>query len=452
MANDPIVINGPDIFSSVTSETSGTTDIDTAVIGTNAVTDAKFRQSAALVLVGNPTIETENVTDIPIGPGLEFINGTLNVIGFSYIITPEFSGEQDNWSPSGIGTATTIRFSSSSYSTITGITSGIEGRILILENNGAMPTKLASNNSNSSGTNQFGFNRNVFLSPNDAVEMIYDGTNNLWRLSTKEKDTDSEYYGSGKDGDLVLSGGTIALTRDMYYQNLTLNGGTIYTNGWKIFVSEMLDISSATSQSIMFATGPALNGLVTETIATSFGTFTAILWPQGNTVGGGGVGAPAGTAGHRTSGGNGGTGGNTNGLSMYPYPIYRFADGLFLEIQGGSGGAQNSNGLSGAGGGVIYLSARFINRGSNINQSIIQTQGGSGANGGGGGWIYLAYGTLLGSTISDALNANGGVGSGSGMGGGGGRITLMDLTKDSAQETIGSPASGVSNGTCLMNL
>ena len=53
-------------------------------------------------------------------------------------------------------------------------------------------------------------------------------------------------YGDGSDGDLSLSSGLFTLTRDMYYNNLTLSGtSTIRTNGFRLYIKGTLDISNA---------------------------------------------------------------------------------------------------------------------------------------------------------------------------------------------------------------
>lgn len=46
-------------------------------------------------------------------------------------------------------------------------------------------------------------------------------------------------FGSGADGDLTLQSDS-ELTTDMYFRNLNLNGYTLYTNGYRLFVSASL--------------------------------------------------------------------------------------------------------------------------------------------------------------------------------------------------------------------
>src|ERR1700677_5177942 len=52
--------------------------------------------------------------------------------------------------------------------------------------------------------------------------------------------------GDGSDGNAVISSGTTTLSRDMFYGNLTINGtGQIATNGFRIFVAGILDLTAA---------------------------------------------------------------------------------------------------------------------------------------------------------------------------------------------------------------
>jgi hypothetical protein len=56
----------------------------------------------------------------------------------------------------------------------------------------------------------------------------------------------NSFFGYGVDGDVtVLNGQTLTLTFDRYYKKLTVNsGGTVNTAGYKLFVSEVLNIES----------------------------------------------------------------------------------------------------------------------------------------------------------------------------------------------------------------
>jgi lipoprotein-anchoring transpeptidase ErfK/SrfK len=52
-------------------------------------------------------------------------------------------------------------------------------------------------------------------------------------------------YGAGEDGDLVITGETIALTRNMLCANVVLNNATLYTNGWCLYASQQFQTTGA---------------------------------------------------------------------------------------------------------------------------------------------------------------------------------------------------------------
>lgn len=299
-------------------------------------------------------------------------------------------------------------------------------------------------------------------------------------------------YGDGSDGNVVISSGTTTLTKDMYYNNLTLNGtGSINTNNFKIFIAGVLDITAAPAGAIQ-NNGLAGNAASASTPGAALSALTA------NTLGVaglGGVGAASstavgvtGTAGVSPTVGNGGTSGQggaggTNGTNLggaakagvaatLPFPIRRweteFLKGITLigggvsGSSGASGGGDGTNssgagGGGGNGGGVIAIFARTILRGPNTALGAIQSNGGNGGAGGtpttgicgggggaggaGGGWIFIAFEKLAGSKSTQSIQANGGsgavggagIGSGAigGQGGNGGvpgRVTLFQST------------------------
>lgn len=310
-----------------------------------------------------------------------------------------------------------------------------------------------------------------------------------------------ESYGDGSDGNVTVSSGTTTLARDMFYNNLTMSGtGKIVSNGWRIFVAGILDITASAAGALQW------NGNDGSASATSTGGVIGATL-SGNTVGGSGAatagktgvagagvnstgsGAQTANGGTGGSSGNGGTGsggaggtGTTSG-ALTSLPIRRWETDLLLGVTlilggiGGTGGASGSgNGTNAGGGGgggggaagVLAIYAKTINRsgttaantfqangglggaGGTANATGATKGGGGGASGGGGGWIYLVYDTLTGSTATNALQASGGTGGAGGTptggnaggngggGGGGGRITLLKVTTSVGSDTTGA--------------
>jgi hypothetical protein len=278
----------------------------------------------------------------------------------------------------------------------------------------------------------------------------------------------SYLFGDGGDGNVTISSGTTTLTRNMYYQNLTISGtGQINVNGFMIYVSDMLDITNAPANAI---TSIPINGNAgvpagTGGAATTYPTAPATLgWgsPGGAGASGtinGGVAAgnvsagycnnggwmsgTGGTGGHGSAGTtyNGGAGGALTGFFTTDFAS-KHKDSLTLGVNlilggvgGGGGGSAGANpsvkggagGGGGAGGNVLAIIARIINRGPSTAAGAISAKGGTGGAGaqptgtgnvggggggagGAGGWIYLAFQILQGSTATNCLDTSGGTG------------------------------------------
>ncbi len=268
--------------------------------------------------------------------------------------------------------------------------------------------------------------------------------------------------GDGSDGNVSISSGVTTLTRDMYYNNLTVSStGQINTANFKIFVKGNLDLTAAGVAAInnngtvggaggtgvsggaagvaptnvagtLGVNQPGAGGAGSTTNGATGGAFTS---PSGN---GGGVVAPA-------AGGNGGTGtGGTAGASVTVFSllIQRYETNFLRGISlmggglsasgGGGGGGDNTfsgggGGSGGAGGGAIVIYANNIIKSSSTVASCIQslggmggaggngdpagnTGGGGGGSGGGGGWIAIYYNNLFGPTVANMLDVSGGQG------------------------------------------
>jgi hypothetical protein len=247
-------------------------------------------------------------------------------------------------------------------------------------------------------------------------------------------------WGDGSDGNVTVSSGTTTLSRDMYYNNLTINGtGQIVTNGYRIYVAGILDISAAPAGAIQWNGNAAVGtsgGLPLSNAnlggsPSGAGAAYGAIGNNGTIGANGGSTLAAGADGSNTSVGGLGA---TNTFLGTQFPNTKF--GLVisgpdeaLAIGGASGpsGGSVSSGYSGAGGsgaGVLVIVARIIARGTNTTAGIIQAKGGNGSagsnvtlapasgggSGAGGGWIILAFGQLTGSTIVGAIDLSGGAG------------------------------------------
>lgn len=278
------------------------------------------------------------------------------------------------------------------------------------------------------------------------------------------------YFGSGADGDATISS-AITLTRDMYYRNLTLAAGAaINVASFRIFVSGILDVTSAPTGAIQnngVAGGDAAGinaGAAAVAILTAGKTWSnTAAAPAAGKAGGTTVGTAGGAnpavvhvcGGHcGATGGAGGTGSSGIGgvvgtdaaatatQTIYCTPVLSpsMPNTPGIGVSGPSGGSGGGDGTAGGGSGgggiggyMIGIWARKILRSSaNTNAGIIQAKGGRGGNGAapaggnrgggggacgcGGGNIYIMCGELDGSAQPNAIDVSGGAGGNGGAG------------------------------------
>lgn len=207
-------------------------------------------------------------------------------------------------------------------------------------------------------------------------------------------------FGDGSDGDKIVSSPE-TLTRDMYYNNLTVNS-TLTTNGFKIYVKDTLDgngtIQYPTPSNGSNASGSNGGSGGNGFSGTSYGVLLNVpgsgggygLTYQGNA--GGSIGA-AGTGGIGSpSAGNGGNGGNGSnrliGSANNPggdgHEGWSTSSGNNASGGGGGGG--------GASGGIIMIFARNW-----AGTFTIRSVGGNGGTGGPGPYAGTGDGPYGGS-------------------------------------------------------
>jgi hypothetical protein len=276
------------------------------------------------------------------------------------------------------------------------------------------------------------------------------------------------YYGSGVDGDISITG-PVTLTQDLNANNITWNGGTLFTNNFRVFARGTVFMNTA---------GPLIN-VQGPTGGNSSGTIRGTTGPI--IVGTVGWQSIAGTAGGPNqsgnlrvpgnNGGDGGDGGSGSGgltgvstLANFFREMARFDTNFLVSGttgfqgggpgQGGSGSSAAAGAAGGQGGGVFYMSAKtlvvdpFITSVGAINIRGGQggdavsggLVGGGSGGGGGGGYAWIAYGTRVGGTVSNMIDATGGNGgsasgtpAGTGGGaGGGGRLQTVNIGNQTA--------------------
>lgn len=216
--------------------------------------------------------------------------------------------------------------------------------------------------------------------------------------------------GDGSDGTITISSGITTMSRDMYYDTLTISStGELVTNGWKIYAKTLITISG---------TGSIINN-GTNGVAASAGT-----------VGAGGIGGIGSSLGAGQSGTTGGAfGSNTNGS-----PGGNNASDIGYGGNGGTGGAGGNSGSNLATGGAggtsatyLYIPERVVRHDPLVG--AVMKAGGEGGTGGGGG-------------ASSLLNT---AGAGGGGGGGGGVVQIF-CKEFNNTSSVGVTAKGGNGG------
>jgi hypothetical protein len=250
------------------------------------------------------------------------------------------------------------------------------------------------------------------------------------------------WFGDGSDGTVSITTGTTTLTRDQYFDTLSIsNGATLKTNGYRVFcktsitIDGTLDCSGSNgnngnkgndndspSSPATGGTGATVNtsptifagaaggnggaggyGLVGAGVAGGNGVANNYLInPNGAGNGGGKGGSTSVTP---PSGGTGGSGTYITKIASAPSALNPYLAGNFLATSAGNGG--------GGGGDVCYP----------INSSYNWADGGSGGGGGASGGILVLAAKSITISATGVISANGGNG---GSGGVGGNTTLYN--------------------------
>lgn len=258
------------------------------------------------------------------------------------------------------------------------------------------------------------------------------------------------FCGTGSDGAATFdgstavagfsrSGSTYSATRNVYFTTATVNSGvTVVMSGFILHASVLL-----TNNGTIHADGAS---------ATTSGGAASLAFASITGVGAAGVTSPnsgVGTGGTQASNGIGGTGGaggtgtagagGAGAISNAPAAFqettqtqftattgFTFGNSMLRINGGGSGGSGASTGSlpgggSGAGGNVLIINARSL-----VNNGAIRSRGGNGGattnsgsgGGGGGGGGCVLVNTIIASSGSGTVDANGGTGGTAPAGGG----------------------------------
>lgn len=300
---------------------------------------------------------------------------------FGRVISPsQITANQNNYNPSGAGSADVLRLSSDASREITGLAFGVAGKSVLIVNAGSNDLVLANDDAGSSAVNRFAMGSDLTLEANQTALAWYDGTSQRWRVVGGGGGSGSVGVVLSSDSPRVYtSNNTWAKPTGLLYAVVEVIGGGGAGGG-----------AAATGASDYSAGGGGAGGGYSKKkiLAADLAASVSV------TVGAGGTGS---------SGASGGTGGTSS-------------FGSHLQATGGSGGAASSASST-----LAFLQGGTGGVGSSGNVNAAGDTGSPGVRnslpfGGGGGGTHMGGGGAGGVT---AAAYNGPAGAAYGGGGAG---------------------------------
>lgn len=100
-------------------------------------------------------------------------------------ITPtSLSADTNDWAPSGLSGTTVIRAQASAAIDLTGLTGGVDGRVVTIFNIGSNAITLKNQSTSSTALNRFAIGGDLSVGADQSVSLIYDATSQRWRSAS----------------------------------------------------------------------------------------------------------------------------------------------------------------------------------------------------------------------------------------------------------------------------
>lgn len=113
---------------------------------------------------------------------MHFYDDLKRGIKFSGDITPsQITSNQNDYNPTDLAIASTLRLSSDASRNITGLQGGSDGRLMLVINVGSNNIVLKNADINSSAANRFLFGADITLAADQAASLQYDAISARWR-------------------------------------------------------------------------------------------------------------------------------------------------------------------------------------------------------------------------------------------------------------------------------
>ena len=176
-----------DLGSVTTADINGGTIDGTVIGGTTAANVTASNLVATSADINGGTIDNTTVGATTPNSAVVTTANVTQTVTFSGVISPaQITASQNNYAPTGIGTTYEIRVDTDATGyDITGISaSQVDGRELLLTNDGANAFTLTDEDANSTAANRFALqqDQNVVIQPGASVPLRYDGTASRWRI------------------------------------------------------------------------------------------------------------------------------------------------------------------------------------------------------------------------------------------------------------------------------
>lgn len=169
---------------------------------------------------GSTSITMDGITNTLMGDVI--VSDSFNLAGD---ISPStITSNQNNYNPTGLSTASTLRILSDAARNITGLANGADGRIIILHNIGSFPITLKTQSTSSTAANRFAFTEDIVIAGGepggDSALLRYDSTASRWRYIgiynslSGSTTTTTRVYLNGTGTTFDLDSGTTVVDRN----------------------------------------------------------------------------------------------------------------------------------------------------------------------------------------------------------------------------------------------
>lgn len=183
----------------------------------------------------------------------------------------QITSNQNDYSPTGLSTASVLRLSTDASRLMYGLAGGSDGRIVTLYNIGSNPlTLVPDDGSSSTAANRFALASAAVIRGGQCAALIYDSTSSRWRLLSGPASPDVRDVGKNLTGGSSTASTVTALADEMVLKDT--NGVSMLVSG----ISVTLDITAS-----------GVNGLDTGSEASSTWYYVWIIAkPDGSSVAG----------------------------------------------------------------------------------------------------------------------------------------------------------------------